>query len=140
MPSQYQALEQCSRRYITVSCKRGRTSERLSLISTPDLKVVAYQQVTVQYGHYYRNEALDILFPFAMENPVHFESMIALVRQTFVKTQGGQPALDSAFLYHRGKTLSRLRKRLMEHHNQPDEACALATATMLVTDVSSARH
>ena len=95
----------------------------------------AVQQLTLDYGVKYNNESLDVIFPHAMQHPVHFEALFCLLRALNMKARGANPTEDRLFLYHHGKALVLLRQRLLSASPLEDDTM-ISTATLLVVDVS----
>ncbi|KIX07975.1 uncharacterized protein Z518_02629 [Rhinocladiella mackenziei CBS 650.93] len=92
----------------------------------------AHQQPSIYHNSRYQNELIELLFPFALQHDLLFESLISVVRASRLLIQGANPASDKVFLHHRGMALSKLHDRV----GSPDKFCddaAMMTVGILLT-------
>lgn len=89
-------------------------------------------------GH--KNPYLSLLWPFAMQCEIYFESLVALCLATWLPTQNVQTKSDHSFLYHRGKVVAKLRKRLACRDQCADDTTILVVATLGTIDYVLGDH
>lgn len=77
------------------------------------------------------NPHLSLLLPFALQNGILFEAMIAVCRASILLSLGRPIWDDQAFVHHRGSTITALNSRL-KTKDATDDA-SLLTVTMLMT-------
>ena len=76
---------------------------------------------------------MSLLFPFALQNAVLFESIIALCRASVVMSLGRNPNEDKDFIRHRGRTVQQVTSALTTEEAVND-ANLLAVAMLLTLE------
>ena len=110
------------------------------LTSAPVLRVWAPQQGKPFAFEGHPNPYLSLLFPYALQQPVLFESIVALCRVSWLLENGIDTTQDRAFLYHHGSTRDGLQKRLSSDDTAADDTTLLTVAALSTIDYSLGRH
>ncbi len=77
-----------------------------------------------------------LVFPFALQHAVLFESIVAISRASWLLQEGIPWYHDSALAHHRGKAFAALRLRLMSQKTCADDTTILTIAALSTVDVS----
>ncbi|KAI1624771.1 hypothetical protein EDD37DRAFT_361768 [Exophiala viscosa] len=75
------------------------------------------------------NPFLSLLWPFALQSDIYFESIIALSRAALLADRGESANADKAFIRHRGNAITKLQARL----RSPDQC--IQDSTILAASV-----
>ena len=89
-------------------------------------------------GH--KNPYLSLLWPFAMECEIYFESLVTLCLATWLPAQNIPTKSDHSFLYHRGRVVAKLRQRLARRDQCADDTTILVVATLGTIDYVLGDH
>lgn len=81
---------------------------------------------------------VSLLYPFALQNTVVFESLISVCRASLLLSQGKSIQDDREFVQHRGRALSALNAKL-QTKDPTDDAALLSVSLFVILEVGSAR-
>ncbi|KIX06870.1 uncharacterized protein Z518_04846 [Rhinocladiella mackenziei CBS 650.93] len=81
-----------------------------------------------------------LVFPYALEHAVLFESMVALSRASWLLTEGIPWFRDSALAYHRANAFAALRLRLTSEATRADDTTILTIAALTTIDYMLGIH
>jgi Fungal specific transcription factor domain len=101
-----------------------------------DLRVWAPQQGKPFAFEGHPNPYLSLLFPYALQHAVLFESIVALCRVASLLNQGMSTDYDRAFAYHHNNTRYALQMRLNSTATCADDITILTIAALATIDVS----
>ncbi|RVX74183.1 hypothetical protein B0A52_02015 [Exophiala mesophila] len=80
----------------------------------------------------YSNPYLTLLWPFALQNDIYFEALIALCRAALLNSMGSPSHKDAMFVTHRNNVMNKLRHRL-----QCPDLCANDTTILVVATLGT---
>lgn len=108
---------------------------RLVNLHSCTLILAVFQVWAPQHGRAFAfeghsNPYLTLLWPFALQNDIYFEALIALCRGTLLASQGRPTHQDPAFAYHRANVMNKLSLRLQSRQLCCDDTTILVVATL----------
>lgn len=86
------------------------------------------------------NPFLSLLWPFALQSDIYFESIIALCRAALLADRGRSPKTDKAFIRHRGNVITKLRLRVQNPDECIEDSTILAASVLGTIDYVLGDH
>lgn len=108
----------------------------LTLTNASDLRVWAPQQGKPFAVEGHSNPYLSLVFPYALQHAVLFESIVAMCRVSSLQAQQMAAVQDRGFVYHHANAKDALQLRLESSTTCADDVTILTLAALATIDVS----
>lgn len=89
-------------------------------------------------GH--SNPYISLLWPYALQDAVVFEGLIAMCRASWLLEHGQDTLHDRGYIYHHNNSRTALQKRLEDPRTCCDDTTLLSVLTLTTIDVSHLVH